>query len=242
MEPRSIAILDAGSPVIRGLTGRLRRMGYPVLPCKTPDHAERLLRNPARSVTAAMIPVDLPAFDLARALRFLRRLEPSRELTFIATGRRPARDVRRLLRGAGVEIALWEPVDDHSLRFQANRALASSEIVLGDRVRLRAPTDWPVSVWTGKRRKSARIYSLSGAGAYLATDRPSLPGTRLALQIPVGPAPGRLGARVSMTNVPGHFLRDNLPIGMGVRFEDADPHLVDALDLWVRERMQALGF
>ena len=136
---REIAILDGGSPSMRQLVARLRRLGYSVLPSKTPDHAERLLRTRGGSIAAAVIPVDLPTFDLGAALRFLRRLEPSGELNFVAAGQRPGREGRRLLRDAGVELALWDPVYEHALRFQANSALAGSEIVRGNRASLRAP-------------------------------------------------------------------------------------------------------
>ena len=242
MRKREIVILDAGSPSMRGLATRLRRLGYVVLPSKTPDHADRLLRTRGGSVTAAVIPVDLPTFDLGAALRFLRRLEPTGELSFVATGQRPSRAGRRLLRDAGVELALWDPVDDHTLRFQTNRALAGSEIVRGHRNSLRAPADWSVAVWTGTRRKPARIYSLSAGGAFLATGRPSLPRAQLRIDLPASPGPLRLQARVVMTNVPGNLIRDNLPIGMGVRFEQTPPEIEAAILAWANKRLAALGF
>jgi len=237
-----IVILDAGSPSMRSLATRLRCLGYAVLPCKTPDHANRLLRTRGRGIAAAVIPVDLPTFDLGAALRFLRRLEPTGELSFVAAGHRPGRAERRLLRDAGVELALWDPVGDHTLRFQANRALASSEIVRGTRTSLRAPADWPVAVWSGTRRKPARVYSLSGGGAFLTTGRPSLPQAQLRIDLPASPGPLRLQARVVMTNVPGNLIRDNLPIGMGVRFEQTPPEIEAALVAWANKRHAALGF
>lgn len=242
MAKREIALLDAGSPSMRRLSTRLRRMGYEVVPCKTPDHAERVLQARGSSIGATVLPVDLPTFDLGAALRFMRRLEPSGELTFVATGHRPDREARRLLRNAGVELALWEPVDEHALRFQVNRALASSRIVLGDRANLRAPADWPVAIWSGARRKPARIYSLSANGAYLSTWRPSVPGARLGIDLPMATGPVRLGARVVMTNVPGHFIRNTLPVGMGVCFEELPRDIETALLSWANDRLATLGF
>jgi hypothetical protein len=239
---REIVILDGGSPSMRSLAARLRRLGYSVLSSKTPDQAERLLRMRGSSVAAAVIPVDLPAFDLGAALRFLRRLEPSGELNFVAAGQRPSRAGRRLLRDAGVELALWDPVGEHALRFQANRALAGSEIVRGNRTSLRAPTDWPVAVWTGTRRKPARVYSMSAGGAFLSTWRPSLPQTQLRIDLPASPSPLRLQARVVMTNVPGNLIRESLPIGMGVRFEQTPPEIEAAIVAWANKRLNALGF
>jgi len=239
---REILILDAGSPSMRSLAMSLRRLGYPVLPSKTPDHADRLLRTRGGGIAAAVIPVDLPTFDLGAALRFLRRLEPTGELSFVAAGQRPSPTGRKLLRDAGVELALWNPVDEHTLRFQANRALAGSEIVRGSRSSLRAPADWPVAVWTGTRRKPARVYSLSAGGAFLATGRPSLPQAPLRIDVPASPGPVRLQARVVMTNVPGNLLRENLPVGMGVRFERTPPAVEEALAAWANDRLAALGF
>jgi hypothetical protein len=239
---REIVILDAGSPFMRSLTSRLRHLGYSVLPSKTPDHAERLLLTRGSRVAAAVIPVDLPTFDLRAALRLLRRLEPTGELSFVAAGHRPSRADRRLLRDAGVELALWEPVGEHTLRFQANRALASSEIVCGNRTSLRAPADWPVAVWSGARRKSARVYSIAAGGAFLSTERPSTLRSQLRIDLPISSGSVGLQAQVVMTNVPGNLIHDNLPIGMAVRFEQTPPEIEAAILSWVNKRLAALGF
>lgn len=89
MAKTAIAILDSDSAQMRRLGSRLRRMGYGLLPCKTPDLAERLLRAHADEVSSVVLPLDLPTFGLRAALRFMRRLDASAELTFIATGQRP---------------------------------------------------------------------------------------------------------------------------------------------------------
>jgi hypothetical protein len=234
-------VVDAGSPQMLRLATRLRRLGYPVVPAKTADRAERALSARGSRIGAAVIPVDLPAFDLATALRFLRRLEPSGELTFVAAGKRPEPAHRHLLREAGVELALWEPVDDHTLRFQANRALAGSSIVRGDRSVLRAPANWSVAVWAGERQKPARLYSLSAGGAFLATSRPSVPDTELRVELPFKSTPIEVHARVVMTNVPGDFLRPALPIGMGVRFDAVPANVEAALSIWAERRLEMLG-
>lgn len=239
---KRIILLDAGSAGIRELGIRIREMGYRLLPTKTPDQAERLLVDHGSEIGAMVIPVDLPAFDLGAALRFLRRLEPTGELTFVAAGCCADADGRRLLRSAGVELALWNPVDDHTLRFQINRALAESEIVLGNRQALRAPTDWPAIVWAGQRCKSARIYAISADGAYLSTMRPSLPNAPLGLEFPLPSGRVRVNARVVSTNVPGNLLRRQLPLGMAVRFEDLPREVGGEIHDWIRGRLVSIGF
>ncbi|MDJ0850467.1 MAG: hypothetical protein QNK04_19010 [Myxococcota bacterium] len=239
---RELLIVDGGSLQMRRLASRLGRMGYAVVAAKTADAAERVLRVRGRTIAATIIPVDLPAFDLRAALGFLRRLEPSGELCFVAAGHRPESADRGMLREAGVELALWEPIDEHALRFQANRALADSAIVRGERGVLRAPANWSVSVWAGERRKPAKIYTLSARGAFLATARPSLPGTNLQVELPFRSTPVRVNAEVVMTNVPGHFMRNNLPAGMGVRFQEAPENVESALTIWAERRLESLGF
>ncbi len=241
MPQPAIMILDAASPTMRSLGSRLRRLGYRILPAKTPDQAELLLRS-HRELSAALIPVTLPAFDLGSALRFLRRHEPTGELTFVAVGHKPDGEGCSLLRKAGVELALWEPMDDHVLRFQMNRALARSEIVLGGRASLRAPADWKMAIRSGTRRKPARLYTLSSSGAYIATARPVLPGVSIGLDIPVSSGTAKLKAQVMMTNVPGDFLRGNLPLGMGVRFENLSSQVEKAFAVWARNRLHSIGF
>jgi hypothetical protein len=50
---REIVILDGGSPSVRELVARLSRLGYAVLPSKTPDHADRMLRTRGSGVAVA---------------------------------------------------------------------------------------------------------------------------------------------------------------------------------------------
>jgi hypothetical protein len=86
------------------------------------------------------------------------------------------------------------------------------------------------------------VYTLSSRGAYLATGRPSLPGATIGIDLPVSSGTAKLDARVVMTNVPGDFLRPNLPLGMGVCFENLSAQVESALGAWARKRLDGMGF
>ena len=62
------------------------------------------------------------------------------------------------------------------------------------------------------------------------------------IDVPVAGGAERISARVVMTNVPGHFLRGNLPVGMGVRFEAMPRAVFSSLVAWANDRIASLGF
>ncbi len=120
-----------------------------------------------------------------------------------------------------------------------NRALSNPD---PDRERrcLRVPADWPVRLRVGTREKEARVYSVSATGAYLATQRPSLKNALVHLTLPLPAGSVTASARVVMTNVPGNLKRDNLPVGMGVRFTGTPSETVRAIEAFARARHQHL--
>ena len=124
-----------------------------------------------------MIPPDLEAPDLSLALQGFRELVPERELSVLVGGPRPGASECQRLREAGAELGLFDPLDDHTLRFQLNRAAAGRTAGSAERRALRVPTDWPVRVRMGGREKPARVYCVSSTGAFLATSRPSFRGS-----------------------------------------------------------------
>jgi hypothetical protein len=201
-----------------GLSLRLRELGYRVLRTKTLEQGRAALCDVRFDMSLALIPPDLPVPDLDPAIAALRAAARARVLRFIACGMRPDASERSLLRNAGVEFALWEPFDDHTLQFQVNRALAESTPPPRRRHAVRVPTNLPVRVTSGRREKQARVYCLSAEGAYLATPRPSLPRAMIHFSLPLPSGELRLSGEVVMTNVPGNLMRRNLPAGMGVRF------------------------
>jgi Tfp pilus assembly protein PilZ len=189
-----------------------------------------------------IVPSELPVVDLRAALDALRRLVPAHELAWLAAGRDPGAAGRERLRQAGVPLALFDPVDTHTLRFQLNRALAGRRLSSARRRTVRAPSDRPAGVQLAARRKEGRLYSVSATGAFVAIDQPTVARTRIDLEVSL-PDTGllTLPARVVMTNVPGNLARTSLPWGMGVQFEDVDEAASVALLVYAQERFRKLA-
>jgi hypothetical protein len=234
---RSLVLVETGAEPMEEISLRLRQMGFHVLRTKTIDQAMETLRDPRYVIGAAVLPPDLPALDLESAVTAFRRVEPDGSLSLMAHGPRPDADRRARMRRAGVEYALWLPVDDNTLRFQMNRALAGGGPPVSSRKALRVPTNWPVTVESGGRDKAAKVYCVSARGAFLATHRPSLPRARVAVSLPLPDADLRVAGEVVMTNVPGNLVRRNLPIGMGIRFTEQSEAEEEALARFTEERL-----
>ncbi len=223
MRDSSVLVLESAPEQAAVLSLRLRELGgYRPLVAKSPEEAVRIVEDPRFGLRAALLAPDFPVADLPRALDATRASAGARRLRFIAIGRRPAPETLTRLREAGVELALWEPYDDGRLRFQLNRAIAGpqQESVRKDQ---RAPTDWRARVLGGGREKEALVYSVSPGGAFLATPRPSMRGAQVSVVLPLPGGNLCLESRVLYTNVPGNLQRAELPVGMGILFEDPSP-------------------
>jgi len=237
---RDVLLLGSETPTSRMLRVRLATLGYRGVPAKTPEQAQLVLQMARGAIRAAVLPPELPVVDLARTLRFLTSVAGG-QLWFLGAGPAPSREERIRLRDAGVSYALFDPIHDHELRFQLNRAFARSSIVRGRRRTLRAPTRWSVPVVTPSGRREAGLYTLSAGGAYLATATPALRGTSLRVALPLPGGAIELGARVIATNVPGNLSQGLLPTGMAIRFEQAPVDAEARLHLFAQERLNALA-
>lgn len=236
----AVLVLDVGAGSLEPLAIRIRRLGLRVVRGKTSDAAQDILGDPRFAIGAIVIPPDIPTPDLGRALETLQYQEPDRPLPMLVSGAKPEPDTCDELRGAGVNLALFEPIDDHTLRFQLNRALAEGSGISAGRRALRVPADWPVRVRMGRRNKEVRLYTLSCGGAYLATPRPSNRGSSLFLTLPLPSGPLEIAARVMMTNVPGNLVRSNLPLGMGVQFTELASEFEGSIQSWTETRASHL--
>lgn len=214
---QSILVLGDQTASSSSLAERVRRLGYRTVRAKTPADAVAIAEERRMRFAIALIQPSLAVMDLLGALREIRRAADSERCVFIAAGEAPIDEDRQRLRRAGVEMALWEPVGDHALLFQLNRALGDRRVELL-RGQERVPTDAAARVFVGGREKPVQIYSLSCGGGYLATNRPSQAGVEIAVEMNLPGGPVTLPARVIYTNVPGNLQHSRLPDGMGVRF------------------------
>ena len=240
---RSVLLVDCGGHPLLDLATRARRVGFRVLRAKTPEEAREALRDGRHAVGAIVVPPDLVAPDLRLAFSGFRDLAEEGRLAVLVAGTPPRSEERKRLREAGAELALFEPLDDHTLRFQLNRALAGAPDGPGgggERRAVRVPTDWPVRVRMGGREKPARVYCISSSGAYLATSRPSFRGSLLYVTVPLPSGTVDLAGRVVMTNVPGNLVRENLPLGMAVQFTGTALEVEDSLREFAERQSAAL--
>jgi PilZ domain-containing protein len=237
---RTVLFVDCGNHPLLELATRARRVGFRVLRAKTPEDAREALRDGRHAVAAVVIPPDLEAPDLSLALRGFCELVPDRELAVVVGGARPGPSESERLRGAGAEFALFDPLDDHTLRFQLNRAVAGRTAAAAERRAVRVPTDWPVRVRMGGREKPARVYCVSSTGAFLATARPSFRGSLVYMTLPLPGGPIDVAGRVVMTNVPGNLVKENLPLGMAIQFTGLPLDVGDSLRQYAEHQSGAL--
>lgn len=221
-------VLGDHGTVLSDLSDRIRRHGYRAVRAKTPQDALDVAAERGFRFEVALIEAGLAAPDLRAALDSIRARAGTPEMMTIAMGDRPDADERARLRAAGIQQALWEPVGDHALLFHLNRATSSCGVHL--RAAQRVPTEWKTRVMVAGRAKPAVVYSLSTGGAFLATERPSMRGAELAVELPLPTGRVSLLGRVLYTNVPGNLKRDHLPTGMGIAFVRTPPDDAAALE------------
>ncbi len=237
---RSVLVVDDGAEPLEPVAVRLAQLGFHAIRAKSVESAFEALRDPRYVIGAVVIPPSLPTLGLERAVAAFHASGSADELNLLVAGTRPDADRRDRLRSCGVRFALWNPIDDHSLRFQVNRALANGGPALLSRRAERVPTNLPVLVRAAGREKRAKLYSMSAKGAFLATAQPSMQRSLVFFSVPLAQDDIALTAEVVMTNVPGNLVRGNLPIGMGVRFRAVDPSTETALLAFTGERATQL--
>lgn len=204
------------------------------------EEAQQVLDQRRHLISGVMIPTSLPSQNLKKEIKLLRRKGPASGIIFVSVGKPPTPDERKKLRAAGMQIALWEPYDDGTLRFQMNRALGGDRDSHG-RLHKRAPTYLLARIFVAGRTKDAVVYSLSEGGAFLETPRASMDGAHVDLELRLPTNHVRVAGEVVFSNVPGNLQRPNLPMGMGVRFDELASDLGDLLRQYVEKRLADLN-
>jgi Tfp pilus assembly protein PilZ len=237
--PSQVLLIEYALGDMDALAERIRALGMEPIQLAGSGQAEEVLAEPATRTSAILISTELPLKNLKRELRRLRKVAPTSGLVFVSAGKTPPKEERKRLRAAGVTLALWEPYEESTLRYQLNRA------VNGDRdehkrAKPRAPTDLPALISVAERARQANIYSLSPGGAFLQTTRASMDGAKIEIELhlPEGPISAR--GEVTFANVPGNLQRPNLPLGIGVRFENLDPESQKKIASYIEQRLTEL--
>jgi len=199
------------------------------------DEAIQILKENEPIIHAAIVPVNLQFAQIGPELGRLRLAARSQRLRFVVAGPRPPEDRVALIRSAGIDFTLFDPSGDTELRFVLNQATHDS--AGGDRRdELRVPTSLVARVHSPAGTKLALVYSLSRTGAYLETPRPSQERARVEVELPIPANPLTLSATVMSTNVTGNLRRENLPRGMGIRFDSLDEQEKIQLKSYIDDR------
>jgi len=219
------------------LVAQLVHLGIEPIRVSDLDEAIEVVESGEYSVSAVLLPADLPGKQVRKALKQMRRREPV--LPAMAYGKVPDRAQRKRLRQADVLLSLWDGYDLGVLRFQINR-LVAGENQHSARESRRVPIHTPVRVLVGGREKSGFVYSLSEGGCFIESPRASMDGAQLRMIFVLGEGELDIYGVVAFANVPGNLQRPNLPLGMGVRFEDVSKSNRALLADFIKERMNSL--
>ncbi len=218
-ERPQIILIEGSDGGITTLSERLRSFDVEPARVANLESAEALVAATRQPFCVVMIPTDFHHDKLKKALKKLASATSQSEVMLVSVGRHPTPAQRKELKSAGMRLALWEPYDEGTLRFQLNRALGGDRDHHQRRA-LRVPTYLLARVFVGGRTKDAVVYSLSEGGAFLETQRASMEGAQIRLELRLPGAAIEAAGEVLFSNVPGNLQRPNLPLGMGLHFTE----------------------
>ncbi|UCE85591.1 MAG: PilZ domain-containing protein [Deltaproteobacteria bacterium] len=216
-----ILLVEADRDPMPGIATRLVALGTDVVRVASVEDAIQKLDEHAPTTCVVFFPTQRPAAELKKLLKTVRRARRRTRAAFVGVGERPNVEQRKLLESAGVETCLAEPIGDTQLRFALNQAGFEPDKTRARRG-VRAPTAIVARIVTATGEREALVYSLSAGGAYLETDRPTMAGGRLQIDLPLPGGTVTAKARALYHNVLGNLRQENLAVGMGVEFVDMD--------------------
>jgi hypothetical protein len=241
-ESRRVLLLEGSDADTASLAVRVHELGIQPVRAESLEDAVRLVGAHAPPIDAALLPSEWPASRVKDDVKSLRRAIPGGALVFVVYGKPLEKSARKQLRAAGVELALWEPFDDGTLRFQLNRSFDGGRVHECRRAE-RVPTYLLARVLPrggDGRARDTVVYSLSITGAFIETPRARMGGAEVDLELRLPGRPVTVRAEVVFTNLPGNLQRENLPLGMGVRFLELPPETEGILQDYLKERSAAL--
>jgi len=232
-----VLLIEDAPSASDSLAATLVRLGVEPIRVGGLREAISVIKSRQYQLSGLLIPSDIPGKEVRKAMKAIRKKEP--ELGTMCFGKEPNSTQRNLLRQAGILLALWNGYDEAILRFQINRLVARDGHA-ADRSSQRAPTHIPVRMIVGGRRKEGILYSLSEGGCFVHTSRASMDGARLRLGFRLEDEEIELEGVVAFANVPGNLQRPNLPLGMGIRFEDDREEVRGPISRFIRSRLESL--
>jgi len=220
------------------LAGRIVLLGYRALRASQVDDVLQLISRQVQPVRVLMFHSTAPFENRAQDLRAMAERAGALGLRTIVSGPQPELAEMAALKRDGVKYCLWKGFNDAELRFVLNTCLYD-ETRGQHRPAARVPANVVVRVKSGAGDKAGMISNLSPTGAFIETQRPSMPGGRVTLTIEFPDGAVSIPASVVFANVPGNLQRPNAPLGMGVRFAPGAPEAAARVAKYARERMRA---
>ncbi len=229
-------MLDDGEGTLGPVALELTRLGVLILYTPFSDEAALLARQERGNIRLIVIS---PWTDLDLVRELAMQLAPDLEGVpppIVVTGPKPDEARRARLRELGVAWALWAPADLEDVRF-----IVTTAMVLPSeqwrRKEQRVPANLPVAINGPGGPKLGRLLSLSGGGAFVATDHLPEPGTRLRLGFYLDGDDVELDAEVVHVTPRPAAWTASFPRGIGIAFSDLTPETADEIREWVKRQL-----
>jgi len=231
-----VARLQVARSRDRVLDVAVRGGGYERPVCRAIGRAALLARQERGNIRLIVIS---PWTDLDLVRDLAQQLAPDLEGVpppIVVTGPKPDEQRLAQLRGLGVAWALWAPADLEDVRF-----IVTTAMVLPSeqwrRKEQRVPANLPVAINGPGGPKLGRLLSLSGGGAFVATNHLPDPGTRLRLGFYLDGDDVELDAEVVHVTPRPAAWTASFPRGIGIAFADLTPETADEIREWVKRQL-----
>ncbi len=222
-QTRCALVVDDDQNSLGEIALRILRLRIDVYYAKGCDEAWLLAQQEAERIRAVLFP---PALDLERVTKIvevIRAPDTEDAPTLVVVGARPGAKACEQLRARGVDLALWEPFDESSLRSIVSAAIAPRSCN-DTRREARLPTTLLGRAFVGIRRRDAIVATLSSGGAFLETPLPLPEETQITLEIALPDGVITVKARVIYAFYQGEGQEQLArPTGMGVQFIQVNP-------------------